>query len=72
MASTAGYESFVSDVPWSAVDSVDDGSRWASAFGLRKMVDPATGEQFIGGMDAIDSKESISSVGMRFLGSLGY
>ena len=66
------HEPFVTDVPWSAVDSVDDGSRWASALGLRKMVDPETGEQFIGGMDAIDSKESISSVGMKFLGSLGY
>ena len=64
------HKPFVSDVPWSAVDAVDDGSRWASALGLRKMVDPETGEQFIGGMDAIDSNSSIGSVGMKFVADL--
>ena len=66
------HKPFATTVPWSLVESVDDGEKWASAFGLRKMIDVETGEQVIGGMDAVDSNKSIYSVGRKYIQDLGY
>ena len=74
-SATCGYrlhKPFATDIPWSLVESVDDGEKWASAFGLRKMVDVETGEKVIGGMDAVDSNKSIYSVGRKYIQDLGY
>lgn len=66
------HKPFATDIPWSLVESVDDGEKWASAFGLRKMIDVETGEKVIGGMDAVDSNKSIYSVGRKYIQDLGY
>lgn len=60
------HEPFMSTVPWSLIESFDDGEKWARAVGLKKFVDPETGETWAGSLDAIDAKDSTMQIGWKF------
>lgn len=63
------HRPFVTRVPWSKVEAVEDGLEWALACGLRRTVDVETGEEWVGGMDAVDSNSSIMQIGTKYASS---
>lgn len=63
------HRPFVTRVPWSQVEAVEDGLEWALVCGLRRTVDVETGEEWVGGMDAVDSKTSIMQIGSKYASS---
>lgn len=60
-------KAFVTAVPWSKVNAVEDGDKWALVLGLRKTVDMETGEAWIGGLDEIDTYDTIDQIGCKYM-----
>lgn len=63
------HRPFVTRVPWSQVEAVEDGLQWALVCGLRRTVDVETGEEWVGGLDAVDSNSSIMQIGSKYAAS---
>lgn len=64
---TGWHGPFASESPWSAVQSVVDGEKWARCFDLRELVDPETGESWVGGLDAKASSAALMTFAKKFV-----